>query len=173
MSVKRLGILKPPADVPSLLTDVNSNYFASVIITNLNQIKEANLTVYVKPFGATAIDQYSYIIYNFPLARANSLETNRFAMNPLDEVWVESSINDVSFVCVGIPQPVTGVRYTNGTTGDFPFSPTPGDLFYDDLSGTFNIFSTDFGWQGILPQTGYNTIDGGNASSTYDSGYES
>jgi hypothetical protein len=173
MSVKRLGILKPPADVPSLLTDVNSNYFASVIITNLNQIKEANLTVYVKPFGATTIAEYSYIIYNFPLARANSLETNRFAMNPLDEVWVESSINDVSFVCVGIPQPVTGVRYTNGTTGDFPFSPTPGDLFYDNLSGTFNIFSTDFGWQGILPQTGYNTIDGGNASSTYDSGYES
>ena len=59
MSVKRLGIVKPPAETPSFLTDVGSNYFVSVIITNLNQIKEANLTVYVKPFEVTDPDEYS------------------------------------------------------------------------------------------------------------------
>jgi hypothetical protein len=173
MSVKRLGIIRPSADTPSLLTDVSSNYFVSVIITNLNQIKEANLTVYVKPFEVTDPDEYSYVIYNFPLARANSLETNRFALNPLDEVWVESSIDDVSFVCVGIPQPIAGVRYTNSATGEFPSSPTPGDLFFDDDSGTFNIYSSVEGWQGILPSTGYNSVDGGNAFSTYGNEDES
>jgi hypothetical protein len=173
MSVKRLGIVKPAADTPSFLADVGSNYFVSVIITNLNQIKEANLTVYVKPFEVTNPDEYSYVIYNFPLARANSLETNRFALNPLDEVWVESSIDDVSFVCVGIPQPIAGVRYTNANTGQFPASPTPGDLFYDNLSGTFNIFSSVDGWQGILPTTGYNSVDGGDAFSVYGNEVES
>jgi hypothetical protein len=173
MSVKRLGIIRPPADTQSLLTDVSSNYFVSVIITNLNQIKEANLTVYVKPFEVTDPDEYSYVIYNFPLARANSLETNRFALNPLDEVWVESSIDNVSFVCVGIPQPIAGVRYTNSATGEFPSSPTPGDLFFDDDSGTFNIYSSVEGWQGILPSTGYNSVDGGNAFSTYGNEDES
>jgi hypothetical protein len=167
MSVQRLGILKPLADTPSLLADSNSNYFVSVIITNLNQIKEANLTVYVKPFEVTNPDEYSYVIYNFPLKRANSLETNRFALNPLDEVWVESSIDDVSFVCVGIPQPIAGVRYTNGSTGQFPASPTPGDLFFDSTTGTFNMYSSIDGWQGILPSTGYNNVDGGDAFSTY------
>jgi hypothetical protein len=167
MSVQRLGILKPLADTPSLLADSNSNYFVSVIITNLNQIKEANLTVYVKPFEVTNPDEYSYVIYNFPLKRANSLETNRFALNPLDEVWVESSIDDVSFVCVGIPQPIAGVRYTNGTV--LPSNPTPGDLFYNDNTGTFNIFSTanGVGWKGFLPVLGYNSVDGGDAFSTY------
>ena len=173
MSVKRLGIVRPAAEIPSLLTDVGSNYFVSVIITNLNQIKEANLTVYVKPFEVEDPSEYSYVIYNFPLARANSLETNRFALNPLDEVWVKSSIDDVSFVCVGIPQPIAGVRYTNSTTGQFPVSPTPGDLFYDDFSGTFNIFSSVDGWQGILPTTGYNSVDGGNAFSVYGNEDES
>jgi hypothetical protein len=173
MSVQRLGVVRPLADTPSLLADSNSNYFVSVIITNLNQLKEANLTVYVKPFEVTDPDEYSYVIYNFPLKRANSLETNRFALNPLDEVWVESSINDVSFVCLGIPQPVAGVRYTNGSTGQFPASPTPGDLFYDDAFGTFNIFSTIDGWQGILLTTEYNTVDGGNAFSIYGNGDES
>jgi hypothetical protein len=173
MSVKRLGIVRPSAETPSLLTDVSSNYFVSVIATNLNQIKEANLTVYVKPFEATDPDEYSYVIYNFPLARANSLETNRFALNPLDEVWVESSINDVSFVCVGIPQPIAGVRYTNSATGEFPSSPTPGDLFFDDVTGTFNIYSSLEGWQGILPTTGYNSVDGGNAFSVYGNEDES
>jgi hypothetical protein len=167
MSVQRLGIVRPLADTPSLLADSNSNYFVSVIITNLNQLKEANLTVYVKPFEATDPDEYSYVIYNFPLKRANSLETNRFALNPLDEVWVESSIDDVSFVCVGIPQPIAGIRYTNGTV--LPSNPTPGDLFYNNDSGTFNIFSSanGGGWQGVIPLNGYNTLSGGNASSTY------
>jgi hypothetical protein len=173
MSVKRLGVLKPSAETPSLLTDVGTNYFVSVIITNLNEIKEANLTVYVKPFEVTDPEEYSYVIYNFPLARANSLETNRFALNPLVEVWVESSIEDVSFVCVGIPQPIAGVRYTNSVTGQFPASPTPGDLFFDDSSGTFNIYSSTEGWQGILPSTGYNSVDGGNAFSVYGNEVES
>jgi hypothetical protein len=173
MSVKRLGIVKPLAETPSFLADVGSNYFASVIITNLNEIKEANLTVYVKPFEVTNPDEYSYVIYNFPLERANSLETNRFALNPLDEIWVESSIDDVSFVCVGIPQPIAGVRYTNGT--QLPSSPTPGDLFYNSNTGTFNIFSSanGGGWQGFIPVLGYNSIDGGDAFSFDDSEVES
>jgi hypothetical protein len=145
MSVKRLGIVRPTAEIPSLLTDVGSNYFVSVIITNLNQIKEANLTVYVKPFEVTDPDEYSYVIYNFPLARANSLETNRFALNPLDEVWVESSIDDVSFMAMGIPQSVIAVRYSVGPTENRPTTPQPGDQYYNTTSNTLELYKPT-GW---------------------------
>ena len=65
------------------------------------------------------------------------------------------------------------MRYTNSVTGQFPASPTPGDLFYDNLSGTFNIISSVDGWQGILPTTGYNSVDGGDAFSIYGNEVES
>jgi hypothetical protein len=167
MSIKKLGVLRPQADQEALLTDVNMPYFASVIATNLSEDQTANLTIYVKqPNGLEA--ENAYIVFNFPVKPFNTLETNRFALNTFDEVWVKSSIGDVSFFAEGIPQPIVELRYTNGTIAQRPQNPIPGDLFFDTDGGTFNMYSGVGGWQGILPSTGYNSVDGGNAFSIYD-----
>lgn len=147
MSLRRLATLQPAADTAVKLAEVNSNYFVSVIMTNLNDTLTADLTVYVKPSGATNSTQYAYILYKFPLERANSLETHRFAINPLDEVWIESSVSDVSFTIEGIPQSEVAIRYATGPTADRPTtSATIGDLYYDtDLDRL--LFYSDGGWQ--------------------------
>ena len=106
MSLKRIGVVMPAEDTPTLLGDVNTYYLASVIFTNVNPTETANITIYVKPDGETNPDNYAYITHLFPLERQNSFESLRFAMNPLDEIWVESTIDSVSFVASGIPQSV-------------------------------------------------------------------
>jgi hypothetical protein len=168
MSIKRLGVARPQANEDTLLSDVNMPYFASVIATNLSQTETANLTIYAKQPDDTEL-QNAYIVYNFPLKPFNTLETNRFALNTGDELWVNTSIEDVSFFAEGIPQPIVQLRYTNGTIAQRPPNPIPGDLFFDTTGKTFNMYAgEEEGWQGILPSTGYNSVDGGNAFSTYE-----
>ncbi len=72
MSLKRIGVVMPPEDTPTLLGDVNTYYLASVIATNVNPSATANVTIYVKPEGETDPDNYAYITYIFPLERQNS-----------------------------------------------------------------------------------------------------
>ena len=135
----------PAEDTPSLLGDVNTYYLASVIVTNVNPTETANITIYVKPDGETDPDNYAYVTYLFPLERQNSFETLRFAMNPLDEIWVESSIDSVSFVASGIPQSVINVRYTVGATADKPANPNPGDQYYDTTLNVLQLYKPT-GW---------------------------
>jgi hypothetical protein len=167
MSIKKLGVARPQSDQDTLLSDVIMPFFASVIATNLSETETSNLTIYAKQPDAPE-EENAYIVFNFPLKPFNTLETNRFALNTLDELWVKSSTGDVSFFAEGIPQPIVELRYTNGTISQRPTSPIPGDLFFDTDGGTFNMYSGAGGWQGILPSTGYNSVDGGNAFSIYD-----
>lgn len=166
MSIKRLGVARPQANQETLLSDVRMPFFASVIATNLSETETANLTIYAKQPGGEEVDN-AYIVFNFPLKPFNTLETNRFALNTLDELWVKTSIENVSFFAEGIPQPIVQLRYTNGTSDQRPPNPMPGDLFFDSTAETFNMY-TESGWQGILPSTGYNSVDGGNAFSVYE-----
>lgn len=138
----------PAQDVPTLLADVNTQYFSSVIITNVNPTETANLTVYVKPSGETNPDNYAYITYKFPLTRSNSFETYRFAMNPLDEIWVESSVPNISFVAIGIPQSIIAVRYTSGPTENRPTAPLAGDQFYDTTQNLLQLYKPT-GWKTV------------------------
>lgn len=135
----------PDADTPSLLGDVNTYYFTSVVVTNTNPTETANVTIYVKPNGETDPDNYAYITHLFPLSRQNTFETIRFAMNPLDEVWVESTIDEVSFIAAGIPQAVISVRYTVGPTGGRPTAPQPGDQYYDTTQNILELYKPS-GW---------------------------
>lgn len=148
MSLKRIGVVMPPEDTATLLGDVNTYYLASVIATNVNPSETANITIYVKPDGETDPDNYAYITYIFPLERQNSFETIRFAMNPLDEIWVESSIENVSFIASGIPQAIINVRYTVGPTENMPTSPNPGDQYYDTTQNILKLYKPT-GWQTI------------------------
>jgi hypothetical protein len=145
MSLKRIGVSMPAENTLTLLGDVNSYYLASVIVTNVNPTETANITIYVKPDGETDPDNYAYITYLFPLERQNSFETIRFAMNPLDEIWVESTIDSVSFVAAGIPQAVINVRYTVGPTANKPTVPNAGDQYYDTTLNILQLYKPT-GW---------------------------
>jgi hypothetical protein len=148
MSVKRLGIVRPQANVDELLTDVIINFFSSVIITNLSETETANLTIYVKPQGSVEEAEWVYIIYNFPLDPFNSLETQRFALNPQDEVWVRSSIENVSFLAEGIPQRDISVRYTTGTFAEKSLNPVAGDLHFATDEDKVYV-NTSTGWKAL------------------------
>jgi hypothetical protein len=148
MSLKRIGVALPQKNTLTLLGDVNTYYLASVIATNINPTQTANITIYVKPDGETDPDRYAYITYLFPLDRQNSFETIRFAMNPLDEIWIESSIDDVSFIASGIPQAIINVRYTVGPTENKPTTPQPGDQYYDTTLNTLQLYKPT-GWVNI------------------------
>jgi hypothetical protein len=145
MSLKRLGVVNPIKNTPTLLADVNTQYFSSVIVTNLNPVQTANITIYVKPNGETNPDNYAYMTYLFPLSKQNSFETIRFAMNPLDEIWVESSIDDLSFMAMGIPQSIISVRYSVGELANRPTTPQPGDQYYNTTSNVLELYKPT-GW---------------------------
>jgi hypothetical protein len=145
MSLKRLGVVNPPKNTPTLLADVNTQYFSSVIVTNLNSVQTANVTIYVKPNDETDPDKYAYLSYLFPLSKQNSFETIRFAMNPLDEIWVESSIDDMSFMAMGIPQSIISVRYSAGELANRPTTPQPGDQYYNTTSNVLQLYKPT-GW---------------------------
>jgi hypothetical protein len=145
MSLKRLGVVNPIKNTPTLLADVNTQYFSSVIVTNLNPIQTGNITIYVKPNDEEDPDNYAYLSYLFPLSKQNSFETIRFAMNPLDEIWVESSIDEMSFMAIGIPQSVISVRYSVGEIGNRPTTPQPGDQYYNTTSNVLQLYKPT-GW---------------------------
>ena len=148
MSLKRIGIVMPEEDTDTLLGDVNTYYLASVVVTNVNPVETANITIYIKPDGETSPSNYAYITSKFPLSRQNSFETIRFAMNPLDEIWVESSIDQVSFVAIGIPQSVIVLRYSVGPTEERPTQPQVGDQFYNTTTNVLQLYKP-LGWVDI------------------------
>lgn len=145
MSLKRIGVVMPTEEVVTLLGDVNTYYLASVVVTNTNPTETANITIYVKPNGETDPENYAYLTHLFPLSRQNTFETIRFAMNPLDEIWVESTISQVSFVAEGIPQATIAVRYSVGPTENKPTSPQPGDQYYDSTQNRLELYKPS-GW---------------------------
>jgi hypothetical protein len=145
MSLRRLGVVNPPKNVETKLADVNTQYFSSVIVTNLNPVQTANITIYVKPRDEEDPDNYAYLSYLFPLSKQNSFETIRFAMNPLDEIWVESSVDDISFMAMGIPQSVIAVRYSVGELANRPTTPQPGDQYYNTTSNVLQLYKST-GW---------------------------
>jgi hypothetical protein len=145
MSLRRLGVVNPPRNVETKLADVNTQYFSSVIVTNLNPVQTANVTIYIKPRDEEDPDNYAYLSYLFPLSKQNSFETIRFAMNPLDEIWVESSIDDISFMAMGIPQSVIAVRYSVGELANRPTTPQPGDQYYNTTSDVLQLYKPT-GW---------------------------
>jgi hypothetical protein len=149
MSLKRLGIIRPVADVDTLLTDVIVPHFASVIITNLNPTETANLTISIRPNNTSDEEDFAYVIYSFPLAPFNSLETNRFALNANDSVYVKSTINNVSFFAEGIIQINRTNSYITGGNDDYPSNPLIGDQFYNTFTNSLDVY-TNTGWKTLL-----------------------
>lgn len=104
MAVKRYGVQNPAANTEVTLVTTNDPLLLSVIATNKHASAEAEINVFVVPNGASNSSQYSYIAYALPINIGNSVETHRFAVNAGDTVKVSSSITDVSFTGMGIPQ---------------------------------------------------------------------
>lgn len=104
MAIKRYGVQNPAANTEVTLVTTNDPLLLSVIATNKHASAEAEINVFVVPNGTSNPSQYSYIAYALPINIGNSVETHRFAVNAGDTVKVSSSIQDVSFTGMGIPQ---------------------------------------------------------------------
>lgn len=146
MSLKRLGIARGIANTEVLLTDVNIPYFTSVIAANLSEEQTANVTVTIRPNNTNDEEEFAYVTYNFPIKPFNTLETNRFALNANDSLYVKSSIDGVSFVAEGIPQPDLIFRYSVGNSVQFPVSPVVGDQYFNTTTNELNVYTTT-GWR--------------------------
>jgi hypothetical protein len=146
MSLKRLGVVRTVADQDTLLTDVIIPYFTSVIITNLSETETANLTISIRPDNTNDEEDFAYILYNFPLAPFNTLETNRFALNANDSLYVRSTINNVSFFAEGIPQLSRTNSYSSGSNSEYPSNPLVGDQFYNTTADRLDVY-TSTGWK--------------------------
>lgn len=149
MSLKRLGVVRAVADTNLLLTDVLIPHFTSVIATNLSETQTANLTISIRPDNTSIESEFAYVTYNFPLKPFNTLETNRFALNANDSLYVKSSIDDVSFVAEGIPQADLSLRYSVGNSFQYPTKPAIGDQFFNTTTDELNVY-TSTGWKVVM-----------------------
>jgi plastocyanin len=106
VAIQRLGILRPPANTPSILASFTANHFVSVVVTNVAPTATPTLKVaiYVVPSGAVLDQQNAYITRNLVVPLGSSFETFRFAVNPGDTLNVLSSTPDASFSVYGILQ---------------------------------------------------------------------
>jgi hypothetical protein len=148
MTMKRLGVERVVANTDTLLTDVIIPYFTSVIATNLSETETANLTISIRPGNTDDEEDFAYIVYNFPLAPFNTLETNRFALNADDSLYVRSTIDNVSFIAEGISQQNTTNSYTTGSALDYPGNPILGDQFFNTTIDRLDVY-TSTGWKAL------------------------
>ena len=146
--MKRLGVERVVADTDTLLTDVIIPYFTSVIATNLSETETANLTISIRPDNTSDEEEFAYVVYNFPLEPFNTLETNRFALNANDSLYVKSSIGNVSFIAEGISQQNTTNTYISGSALDYPSNPILGDQFFNTTTDTLDVY-TSTGWKSL------------------------
>jgi hypothetical protein len=130
------------------LTDVIIPYFTSVIATNLSETETANLTISIRPDNTSDEEEFAYVVYNFPLEPFNTLETNRFALNANDSLYVRSSIGNVSFIAEGISQQNTTNTYISGSALDYPSNPILGDQFFNTTTDTLDVY-TSTGWKSL------------------------
>jgi hypothetical protein len=148
MTMKRLGVERVVANTDTLLTDVIIPYFTSVIATNLSETETANLTISIRPDNTSDEEEFAYVVYNFPLEPFNTLETNRFALNANDSLYVKSSIGNVSFIAEGISQQNTTNTYISGSALDYPSNPILGDQFFNTTTDTLDVY-TSTGWKSL------------------------
>jgi hypothetical protein len=146
--MKRLGVERVVADTDTLLTDVVIPYFTSVIATNLSETETANLTISIRPDNTSDEEEFAYVVYNFPLEPFNTLETNRFALNANDSLYVRSSIDNVSFIAEGVSQQNTTNTYISGSALDYPSNPIVGDQFFNTTTDTLDVY-TSTGWKSL------------------------
>ena len=146
--MKRLGVERVVANTDTLLTDVIIPYFTSVIATNLSETETANLTISIRPDNTSDEEEFAYVVYNFPLEPFNTLETNRFALNANDSLYVRSSIGNVSFIAEGISQQNTTNTYISGSALDYPSNPILGDQFFNTTTDTLDVY-TSTGWKSL------------------------
>jgi hypothetical protein len=106
MAIIRLGVATPAANTPVQLASVLNSHLASVVVANTSSqaTPVCKVDIWVQPQGAAGPAEYAYIASNLIIGVGQSFETFRFALNPQDSVYVESSIAGTSFSAQGILQ---------------------------------------------------------------------
>jgi GDPmannose 4,6-dehydratase len=75
-----------------------------VIATNKSTTTNASISVWIAPLGTDTESGRGYVAYNLPLTISNTYETIRFPVINTDQVRVEASTANVSFIIAGIDQ---------------------------------------------------------------------
>lgn len=106
MAISRLGVARPNANEPTLVTTFASSHLISVICANLapTATPAMKIAVYVVPSGVVQESGYAYICSNLTVPLGSSFETFRFAVNAGDALYVRSTVANSAFSIYGILQ---------------------------------------------------------------------
>jgi len=127
MAIVRLALNTPTANTDTLVHTATRQSLISLIATNTSNTA-ANISIWVKPFGATTSSQYAYIASNTVLPQNNSLETFRFALENRDSVYIRSSTSSTSFSINAIHESSGNQNIVTVST-TAPVGPSIGDVW--------------------------------------------
>ncbi len=141
MGISRLASVTPSATVETLLHESLRSSVSSVMVTNKAN-SPANVTIFVVPAGA---DQdasiWIWVSSSIFLEPNNTLETFRFPLNTGDKVYVQSTVENVSFSLNAIYESNGRANITASTLA--PESPQIGDVWVNTGLNEVNF------WDGI------------------------
>jgi hypothetical protein len=103
-AIERLAIVNPSANTANTAFTSDSTFLVSVIATNKSTTENALISVWVSPLGVDSEGGRGYVAYNLPLSVSNTYETIRFPIINTDQVRVQASTANVSFIIAGIDQ---------------------------------------------------------------------
>lgn len=103
MSLSRAKSLNPAANTDTLLLETTATYIIAVIASNMSDMKETKISIWVEPFEFLPINpgeedqKRAYIIKDGILPPSGTYETWRFAVQVLDRICVRSNNGKASF----------------------------------------------------------------------------
>lgn len=170
MAITRLGVASPAANTAAQLISVLNSHLVSVVVANTSSQATplCKVDIYVIPQGAASSSEYAHIAANLVVGVGQSFETFKFAVNPNDQIWVQSTVANTSFSCFGLlqsedvgPSDLPAV-FRNKTIRGI------NNLIYVDKGGTaqrdvsaevgYIRFNTDFDALEVKTSTGWKTI---------------
>ena len=103
MSLSRAKSLNPPANTDTLLLETTASYILAVIASNMSDVKETKISIWVEPFEYLPINpgqeeqKRAYILKDGILPPSGTYESWRFAVQTLDRIVVSSNNGKASF----------------------------------------------------------------------------
>lgn len=127
MAIVRLALSNPAANTNTLIHTAARQSLVSVLAAN-KSASAGTLRIWVQPQGSTTESQYAYITYDTVLPVNNTLETFRFSLESGDQLYVRSSIPNVSFSLNAIHES-SGNQNIVSISASQPAGPNIGDVW--------------------------------------------
>lgn len=139
MAIVRLALSNPAANTNTLIHTAERQSLVSVLAAN-KSASAGTLRIWVQPQGSTTESQYAYITYDTVLPVNNTLETFRFSLESGDQLYVRSSIPNVSFSLNAIYES-SGNQNIVTSSPTQPTAPTIGDVWVNTNTSTVYFWS--------------------------------